>query len=104
MRKVLLAALIVLFGVSPALAQSGSTYDGHTGNFYQWNRGTGGSTDIDGSNPGTGRQWRNRFHPNGDMDGRDGRGNYWQYNRGTGNYWNTNGKMCFGRGLGRICN
>lgn len=103
MRTVLIAVLTLLLGAGPVLAQARSAYDWRTGNSYLESRGSDGSTTVWGSNSRTGSHWNTTIRPNGDMTGRDSRGDFWRYDGNTGNYWNTRGRMCFGKGLSRTC-
>jgi hypothetical protein len=104
MRKFALASFAVLVLVTPAFAQSGSSYDWRSGNQYNSNRNVDGSATIRGSNFGTGTQWNQTIMPNGDQRGTDSRGNYWNYKNSSGYYWNTDGATCWGKGLYRQCN
>jgi hypothetical protein len=106
MRKLALASLAVLVLVTPAFAQSGSSYDWRSGNQYNSNanRNVDGSATIRGSNFGTGTQWNQTIMPNGDQRGTDSRGNHWNYKNSSGYYWNTDGATCWGKGLYRQCN
>ena len=74
---------------------SGSAYDRQSGNSYYWSRGPDGSTNIRVYNTRTEVRWNRTIKPNGDQNGWDSRGNYWQYNSGTGYYHNY--------GTGRTC-
>ena len=103
MRTALIAVLTLLLGVVPALAQGRSAYDWRSGNSYWGSRGGDGSTTVWGSSSRTGSQWNTTIRPNGDMTGRDSRGDFWRYDGNTGNYWNTRGRMCFGKGSSRTC-
>jgi hypothetical protein len=100
------AVSLVLVTTAPAVAQwsSGSTYDAQSGNRYNWNRNFDGSTNVRGFNTNTGSMWNTTIQPNGDQRGLDSQGNSWQYNNRSGTYLNTDGTMCVGKGLARICN
>ena len=95
---------VVLF--QNAFAQiSGSTYDYRSGNSYNWRRNYDNSITVNGYNARTGSTWRNNIKANGDMNGVDKRGNYWNYNSRTKSYTNFGtGKTCYGTGYGRVCN
>ena len=48
--------------------------------------------------------WNTTIQNNGNMNGLDSHGNYWQYNNNTGNYYNYGtGKTCYGFGYARQC-
>lgn len=106
MRKFMLALAALL--VIPSLAGAGdlgSTYDWRSGNFYNSQKNLDGSTDVRGSNLRNGSTWTTTIEPNGDMSGRDSNFNSWKYDNSTGSYYNFGtGKMCVGKGAGRICN
>ncbi|STX37477.1 hypothetical protein [Legionella feeleii] len=60
--------------------------------------------NVQGYNLNTGSIWNTNLKNNGDMDGWDSQGNYWQYNDNSGNYYNFGtGKSCYGKGYGRQC-
>jgi hypothetical protein len=100
--KAILAALVLAALAGPAWA--GSYYDWQSGNSYNWNTTPGGDTYVHGYNLNTGSMWNQTIRPNGDQNGFDSRGNYWNYNAGTGSYFNSDGTTCFGRGAFRTCN
>jgi hypothetical protein len=105
MRAIAFAVVVLLSTLAlPVFAETGSTYDWRSGNWYQWNRGMDGSTNVRGFSATKGTQWNTTIQPNGDMRGTDGRGNLWNYNSHTGTYWNTDGTFCTGRGYARTCN
>lgn len=95
--KVLLIVMALVAGA--ATVQAGSTYDWRTGNSYQ-TFSYGGQTHVYGFNGNTGSSWNTTIQRNGNMNGFDSSGNYWNYNRGSNSYWNSNGTTCFGG----ICN
>lgn len=68
--------------------KQGYKYDQTTGNSYRWNTDQGGQTKIQGSNFYTGSQWNTTVNRNGNMNGFDSQGNYWNYNKGSGMYYN----------------
>jgi hypothetical protein len=85
--------------------QFGSKYDWQSGNRYNWNQDSSGSTHLRGNNSNTGSQWNTTIQPNGSMRGFDSNGNSWNYNAQSGTYMNYGtGKMCVGKGVGRVCN
>lgn len=103
-RKLLLIAAAVFCQATTAFPDSfGSTYDSQSGNWYHWHRGSSGETTVRGHNF-TGSSWTTTIEPDGDMRGRDSRGNYWRYNQSTGNYFNFGtGELCTGKGEDRVC-
>jgi hypothetical protein len=101
--SVAVALVVAFFALTPVFAQSGSTYDWRSGNWYHWYSAFDGSTHVQGFNWNTGSQWRTTIRPNGDMQGWDSRGDFWRYDSRTGNYWNSNGTFCTGRGYARTC-
>lgn len=107
----LLSLCTTLFSAGAVSAQdwdsddaSGSTYDWRSGNRYNWDRESDGSTTVDGYNLRTGSTWRTEIESDGDMNGRDSRGNLWQYDASSGFYTNTDGTICTGKGVLRTCN
>ena len=104
MRHMVFALLIVLSLSATICAQdAGTTVDPRTGNTYRWMRNPDGSTYIQGTNPYTGSQWNTTIQPKGDMQGRDSRGNPWNYNSDSGVYRNLDGTLCTGQGAARRC-
>lgn len=91
-------------GLRTSKPRYGSTYDWQSGNTYRWQRDPDGSTTVNGFNTRTGSTWRTEIERDGDMSGRDSRGNYWRYDASTGFYTNTDGTVCMGRGTLRTCN
>jgi hypothetical protein len=102
MLKNFAAILLVICASTPALAQSGSYYDYRNGNMYNWNTGPSG-THVFGNNFNTGSTWQNNIMPNGNQNGIDSGGNFWNYNAATGSYMNSNGHGCIGSGYARSC-
>jgi hypothetical protein len=98
-----LAIVVLWLAASPAMA--GSYYDWQSGNSYNWNTTPGGDTHVNGYNLNNGTMWNQTIKPNGDQNGWDGGGNYWNYNSRSGNYYNYGtGEICTGHGAARICN
>jgi len=82
----------------------GTHHDWQTGNSYRWQK-TGSDTTVYGSNLKTGKNWNTHIDNNGSMRGQDSKGNFWNYNQQSGTYMNYGtGKICTGKGYGRICN
>jgi hypothetical protein len=50
-----------------------------------------------------GSRWNMDYLPDGNMRGFDRRGNARHDDHHTGNYWNSNGRTCFGKGAFRTC-
>jgi len=103
MKNKWMAAMAVCFGlIGPAAAwqnyqnsntqtrqqKQGYNYDQTTGNALRWNTNQGGETNVQGSNFYTGSQWNTTIKKNGNMNGFDSKGNYWNYNKGSGMYFN----------------
>jgi hypothetical protein len=103
MRQFVVASLVTLLFASPVLAQSGSSYDSRGDSLYDRSRNTDSSATVRGSNFGTGTQWNQTVTPGGDQRTSD-RKNRWNYGNSSGNYWNTDGKSCWGTGIYRQCN
>ena len=80
-----------------------TTYDYNSGNSYTTSQGFGGNTIINGFNSRTGSSWNTTIDANGNQRGMDSKGNTWNYNSTTGTYFNSNGKICTGKGASRIC-
>lgn len=73
------------------------------GNCYTVNP-TYNGYDVHGYNFNTGSMWNTTIQNNGNMNGWDSNGNYWQYNNNSGNYYNYGtGKTCYGFGYARQC-
>lgn len=94
--KQLLTMISIVMISSTALAQY--TYDWKTGNSY-----TKAGNTVYGTNTNTGTTWTSTQTSTGSY-GTDSKGNSWNYDRNTGNYYNSNGKSCFGKGNARVCN
>lgn len=78
-------------------------YDYKTGNSYTTTKDDD-STSTRGYNMKTGSTWSSKTdNDTGKTTGTDSNGNYYNYDPNTGNYSNTSGKMCTGKGAGRIC-
>lgn len=92
------------YGVETQRPSYGTSYDWKSGSSYRWQRDPDGSTAVNGFNSRTGSIWRTEIEPDGDMSGRDSRGNYWRYDASTGFYTNTDGTVCTGKGSYRTCN
>src|SRR5262249_33703509 len=90
--------------IEPYRPTSGSTFDWRSGNMYNWNRESDGTTQVHGHNINTGSMWRTTIEPDGSQHGFDADFNYWRYNAGSKMYINFGtGKMCFGEGAARTC-
>lgn len=80
------------------------TYDYRSGNVYNTEQNSDGSTDVRGYNLNTGSSWKTTIESDGDQRGYDSDGNYWKYNNSTGSYTNFGtGEFCTGRGAYRSC-
>jgi hypothetical protein len=102
--RFIIALLLVLWGAPALWAQgAGTTVDPRTGNTYRWMQNPDGSTYLQGTNPYTGSQWNSNIQPNGNSQGRDSRGNPWNYNSDTNVYRNSDGTVCTGEGAARRC-
>lgn len=97
MKKPMLAMCVALglMAVPAAAQDSGTTYDWRTGNTYNWSTDYSGNTRVRGYNLNTGSTWNQTIKPNGDQNGFDSQGNYWNYNARSKSYYNYGtGKSC----------
>lgn len=83
--------------------QTTRSYDWQSGNSYTTHRQYDGSARINGMNTNTGSTWSTTVKPNGDMNGVDANGNYWNYNARSKSYYNSDGTTCYGEGENRTC-
>ena len=67
---------------------SGHSYDFKSGNNYHWNTDPAGNTRVYGNNYNTGSIWNTTIDKNGNMNGSDSDGNFWNYNKKSGTYMN----------------
>lgn len=101
MKKLLVLFAFLLVSM-PVMAWQ--KYDYKTGNSYNGYSDSSGNTHVNGYNYNTGSTWRTDVKSNGDMNGTDAQGNYWNYNRTTGAYHNYGtGVSCYGKGQLRTC-
>ena len=96
--------IIISLMVTPTEVFAEYHYDWKTGNSYNTYSNPGGGTHVQGFNSRTGSSWNTTIQPNGNMNGFDSKGNYWNYDKNTGSYFNSDGTYCFGKGQSRTCN
>lgn len=104
--KMLRTSLAIMALLSPVAshAQSWSSYDYNSNNYYSNHADTSGVTTY-GSNLNNGAQWQLRQNYDGTYNGLDSDGNYFSGNNNTGFYQNLGtGVTCFGTGAFRTCN
>ena len=99
-----LIGLIAALGAGQVFAGCYSKFDYQSHNYYTVCDNPSGVT-IRGNNFNNGSNWNERQNHNGTYSGTDANGNYYRGDNNTGNYQNLGtGRMCTGKGAGRICN
>jgi hypothetical protein len=99
--------IFIILNISILLSATNSYsqyYNNNNGNSYRVTPTYGGGARVNGFNYNTGAAWNTNIQNNGNMNGVDSRGNYWNYNSNSGTYFNSNGVTCFGKGAFRTCN
>jgi len=87
MENVVKIVMFVLLLVLSGSSFGEYTYDYETGNEYS-TKHDGSNTYVDGYNSETGRNWGTTIKSDGNMNGFDGDGNYWDYSKGSDTYYN----------------
>jgi hypothetical protein len=96
--------LIAALGAGQVSAGCYSTFDYRSNTYYTVCDNPSFVT-IQGNNFNNGSNWNERQNHNGTYNGTDSKGNFYQGDNNTGYYQNLGtGRMCTGKGVGRICN